>query len=410
MTRMGSYQAVLAACVIASLIGLARAAPGPVQSEALAGFDNRTNGLVAKSEFDKARNAFAESETVEEGLGPVYNAQSCGACHLNPVMGGISQITEVRAGHLDGAGVFVPAPGGSLINDLAIDPTAQESVPDTEDVRTLRATLNTLGDGYVEAIDDDTLRKLAAEQASLTGGLIAGRVVEVSLLEAPGLMRVGRFGWKNQHASLLSFSADAYLNEMGITSRLAPTENTSLGASVRQYDLVPDPEDNPNKPEGKQDIDLFAEFMRATKAPPRDPARSASADALAGSALFDTIGCNVCHVRTLTTAPAGTLINGGTFAVPPALGDKIIHPLGDFLLHDIGTGDGIVQGPAAAHLLRTAPLWGVRTRSRLMHDGQSLTFGDAIQRHAGEAAVARQGYRALSAADKRRLFQFLGSL
>ena len=180
MTPMGSYRAVLAACVIASLIGLARAAPGPVQSEALAGFDNRTNGLVAKSEFDKARNAFAESETVEEGLGPVYNAQSCGACHLNPVMGGISQITEVRAGHLDGAGVFVPAPGGSLINDLAIDPTAQESVPDTEDVRTLRATLNTLGDGYVEAIDDDTLRKLAAEQASLTGGLIAGRVVEVS--------------------------------------------------------------------------------------------------------------------------------------------------------------------------------------------------------------------------------------
>jgi CxxC motif-containing protein (DUF1111 family) len=232
----------------------------------------------------------------------------------------------------------------------------------------------------------------------------------VSLLEAPGLTRVGRFGWKNQHASLLSFSADAYLNEMGITSRLAPTENTSLGASVRQYDLVPDPEDNPNKPEGKQDIDLFAEFMRATKAPPRDPARSASADAVAGSALFDRIGCNVCHVRTLTTAPAGTLINGGTFAVPPALGDKIIHPLGDFLLHDIGTGDGIVQGPAPANLLRTAPLWGVRTRSRLMHDGQSLTFGGAIQRHAGEAAAARQRYEALSAADKRRLFQFLGSL
>jgi CxxC motif-containing protein (DUF1111 family) len=93
------------------------------------------------------------------------------------------------------------------------------------------------------------------------------------------------------------------------------------------------------------------------------------------------------------------LINDGTFAVPSALGDKIIHPFGDFLLHDIGTGEGIVQDPA-----------GVRTRSRLMQDGQSLTFGDAIQRHAGEAAAARQGYQALSAADKRRLFQLLGSL
>ena len=131
------------------------------------------------------------------------------------------------------------------------------------------------------------------------------------------------------------------------------------------FDTVPDPEEAPTPahPFGP-DVELFARFMRATKAPPRDTALAATADAQAGGNLFNQIGCATCHAATITTAPAGTVINGGKFIVTAALGDKIIHPYSDFMLHDVGTGDGIVQngGQGTRNKLRTPPLWGLRTR------------------------------------------------
>jgi CxxC motif-containing protein (DUF1111 family) len=98
--------------------------------------------------------------------------------------------------------------------------------------------------------------------------------------------------------------------------------------------------------------------------------------------------------------------------VPAALGSKIIRPFGDFLLHDVGTGDFIVQngGPVTRTRVRTAPLWGVRTRDRLMHDGESLTFNEAILRHAGEAQSVITRYQALTPLQKRQLQTFLESL
>ena len=193
---------------------------------------------------------------------------------------------------------------------------------------------------------------------------------------------------------------------MGITTPFLPTENTSNGNSVAQYDTVPDPEDD------GADVFIFADFMRATKAPPRDEALAATPDAQIGSQLFDQIGCAICHVRNIVTAPPGTVINGGTFTVPPALGNKRIHPFSDFLLHDVGTGDGIVQnGPQSTrNKLRTPPLWGMRTRNRLMHDGESLTRNEAILRHAGEATSVINNYRALSNTNTNRLITFLNSL
>jgi CxxC motif-containing protein (DUF1111 family) len=197
---------------------------------------------------------------------------------------------------------------------------------------------------------------------------------------------------------------------MGITNRFNPTENTSMGNSVAAFDTVPDPEDTRN------DIDDFAEFMRATKAPPRgagaETGPNPDPDVVAGSGLFDSIGCGTCHTRTIVTAPAGTSINGGQFTVPSALGNKTIHPFGDFLLHDVGTGDGIVQngGQGTANQMRTAPLWGVRTRDRLMHDGESLTFPNAIGRHAGQATDAANNFRNLMDTPKRQLIKFLRSL
>jgi CxxC motif-containing protein (DUF1111 family) len=369
------------------------------QSEAPAGFDNLTNGLVSQSQFDSDRAVFEEREGFDDGLGPVYNAQSCAECHQSPVTGATSQITELRAGHFDRRRGFREAPGGSLVNDRSINPEWQEYVPDGNEVRTLRISLGTLGDGFVEAIADETLRAIADGQPRR----MRGEILEVPVLEAGGTTRVGRFGWKNQQASLVSFAADAYLNEMGITSPLQSQDNTSMGRVVD--DGVVDPEDDGD------DVGVFARFMRATRVPPRGPTASTAA-ATAGAALFESVGCGSCHVASIVTAPPGTVVNGGTFTVQDALGDKIIHPYSDFLLHDVGTGDGIVQNgpPSTRTKLRTAPLWGLRTRNRFMHDGLSVTLTDAILRHAGEASAVTLSYRRLPASRRNVILAFLGSL
>jgi CxxC motif-containing protein (DUF1111 family) len=353
---------------------------------------------VPGASFEDNKAIFEERETLEDGIGPVYNDVACVSCHQSPDTGAASQISEFRAGRLIN-GIFFDAPGGSLINDRAIASAIQERVSSSDNVRTFRMSISTLGDGFVEALANNTLiNNVNAQPAAQRGTLIS-----VPVLEDGGNTRIGRFGWKNQHASLVSFSADAYLNEMGITSPLQPNENSSNGASVAAFDDVADPEDD------GADVDAFADFMRATRAPGRGPITS---QVNTGSTLFNQIGCAVCHTRTLVTAPPGTLINGGAFVVPAALGNKAIHPFSDFALHDIGTGDGIVQngGQGTRNMVRTAALWGVRSRIRLMHDGQSLTVNDAILRHAGQATASRNTYNSLSTASKQAVIAFVLSL
>ena len=202
---------------------------------------------------------------------------------------------------------------------------------------------------------------------------------------------------------------------MGITNRLLPTDVTGV------CDVVQDPEDVVN------DIDAFTQFMRATKAPPRAKLTEMNdADTLAGYNIFTNMpgapanqSCATCHVQTIRTADTGTTLGGGLITIPAALGCKIIHPFGDFLLHNVGTGDFIVQttfpctntlDQSTQQKMRTAPLWGVRTRDRLMHDGESLTFNQAILRHNGEAHNVIVAYMALSNPDKNKLIKFLKSL
>lgn len=149
--------------------------------------------------------------------------------------------------------------------------------------------------------------------------------------------------------------------------------------------------------------------MRSLKAPPRGPI---TAQVNAGQNVFTAIGCAVCHVASITTATVGTVINQGAFTVPAALGDKIIHPFSDFLLHNIGTGDGIVQngGQGTRNQVRTAALWGMGARTRFMHDGGSLTATDAISRHGGQASTSRANFQALSSANQQAVLAFLFSL
>jgi len=369
--------------------------------------------------FEDNKFIFSEREGVDDGLGPTYNDVGCVECHQSVDVGAFSQSMEFRAGHITN-GQFVDAPGGQLIHVRGTDSDVVEHISTAETVKAFRITLSTLGDGFIECISNTSLQNNVAAQPLAQRGTLT----QVPVVEANNALRIGRFGWKAQQASLLSFSGDAYLNEMGITNKFDgfagrssndPNAGTSENpASTAEgvlnvtfpsaFDPVADPEDDGG------DVLAFADFMAATRAPGRQ--NPIPAAATRGDALFTSVGCAVCHTRTFTTAPAGTVINGGAFSVPAALGNKIIHPFSDFALHNIGTGDGIVQnaGQGSANQMRTPPLWGIRARNRLMHDGLNITMFDSIQLHAGQATTARNNFNALTAAQRSDLIAFVLSL
>ena len=191
---------------------------------------------------------FERHHDASTGLGPLFNGTACAECHENGAVGVASQLTEVRVGHRDANGNSVnptvlinngatAITGRSIVNDRSICEQAQEHTPATETITTLRAVLNTLGDGFVEAVDDQTLFAIAANQPAQSGGMIHGEAIVIPILEAPGQTGIGRFGWKDQQPTLLSFAGDTYLNEMGVTNRLRPKDVTSV------CKITSDPED-----------------------------------------------------------------------------------------------------------------------------------------------------------------------
>ncbi|MEK6407723.1 MAG: di-heme oxidoredictase family protein [Acidobacteriota bacterium] len=363
--------------------------------------DECTNPPVASRSFRDNKAIFEEREVVDDGLGPTYNAEACSTCHQAPVTGHVSQVNEFRVGSTDIFGNFVAPPGGqTLIQDRAIDAEAQEHINTGLNLHEFRSTRTVLGDGFVEAINSNTLVATVAAQPAAQ----RGQLRTVAVLEAPGQNRTGRFGHKSQHASLVSFSADAYLNEMGITSDLLPNENNILGASAAPFDTVADPEDA-----GNEDVEAFAAFMRALRVPGRGPINST---VTAGETLFSSIGCAVCHTPQFTTSATGTVINGGAFTVPAALGNKIIRPFSDFALHNIGTSAGIggENGVNDRFATTTIALWGVRTKGRFMMQGNTMTIFDSIQVHGGQGSTSRTNFNNLSTTQKNQVIAFVLSL
>jgi len=368
--------------------------PGPSTQ-----FGDPLPGLTTalRVDFSAGLEEFQSVETVADGLGPIFNNVSCVACHSSPAPGGASAVLETRFGRLEN-GIFDPltAEGGSLLQQFAIDPTAQEVVPADANVVAKRITTPLFGAGLIEAIPDGVIlfNAILRKPDGITGR--PSRVVDV----ATGRERIGRFGWKAQQATLLAFAGDAYVNEMGITNRLFPTENPPNGneALLAKYDTVPDPEDQVDPTTGKADIDKFADFMRLLAPPPSLPLSQAGK---AGSLLFALIGCAACHTRAMLTGPN----------VIPALDRKLVQLYSDLLLHDMGTlGDGIAQGVALPGEMKTAPLWGLRSRGPFLHDGRAATVEAAILMHDGEALPARTRFNALPAAEQQQLLEFLNSI
>ncbi|MFO0974455.1 MAG: di-heme oxidoredictase family protein [Phycisphaerae bacterium] len=357
--------------------------------------------------FNEGKISFNTQLTAAQGLGPIMNRSSCGACHNNPI-GGSGSISVTRFGFLDEKSeIFDPLDslGGSLLQSQTITEGCEEVVPPEANVTTLRITNSALGIGLVEAIPDAAI--LANESP---GPGISGRAHLVQPLEDPmGPLRVGRFGWKAQVATVLTFSADASLNELGLTNRLLQSENDPNGInppSLATCDTVPDPEDGPDI-NGRHFIDRVTDFQRFSAAPPQTPKSGMS-----GETIFNAIGCNSCHISTFTTSNDPGL--------ETAIRNKVIHPYSDFLLHDMGLlGDLIKQGDAGIREIRTPSLWGLRVRDPMLHDGRAAagTFATRVTAAIGwhnvagsEAQPSGAAFAALSAGDKDKVIAFLDSL
>lgn len=368
-----------------------------------AGGNQRLGGPLANlptalvSDFWVGLEEFNNVETREGGLGPIFNNVSCVSCHGAPSPGGASGIVVRRFGRTL-AGTFDPLDslGGSLLQDFAIAPAAREMIPREATVIALRQSTPLYGSGLIEAIPDAVLLQNAqrAKPDGVRGR--ASRVVDV----VSGQARVGRFGWKCQQATLLAFSGDAYLNEMGITSRFFPKENAPNGkvSVLETFDTIADPEDAVDPVTGKGDIDHAADFMRLLAPPPRG---RITASVQQGESLFHQVGCAVCHVPTLTTGPNPVA----------ALDRQPVNLYSDLILHDMGVlGDGIAQGDAGVRDMRTAPLWGLRSSAPYLHDGRARSVDEAIRAHAGEGLVSRDRYQRLTSAQRGQLLEFLDSL
>jgi CxxC motif-containing protein (DUF1111 family) len=249
----------------------------------------------------------------------------------------------------------------------------------------------------VEAIPDDTILALEDPRDRNRDG-VSGRAAFI-VDAATGDRRIGRFGWKSQHATLLTFGADAYRNEMGITNDIFRGESIHGidQEQMRRCDPFPDPEDRVERTTGRRGIDNFESFMRFLAPVARSHSDEQTRD---GERLFAAIGCATCHVPALTTGPSAN----------PLFDRRAVPLFSDLLLHDIGTGDGIRQEAAEPDEIRTPALWGLRLRRPLLHDGSAATIADAIERHRNEADLARRGYAALSPQERDRLLAFLRSL
>jgi CxxC motif-containing protein (DUF1111 family) len=347
--------------------------------------------------FVDGRESFRKVATVADGLGPIFNDSSCLACHDAGGVGGASRRTVTRFGRTVN-GVFDPLEslGGPLLQARAINPTVREVVPAQANVVALRLTTPLFGAGLIEAISDSeiTLGTLRAKPVGIAGKVAVVRDV------VSGQDRIGRFGWKAQQATLLAFSGDSFLNEMGITNRFFPKDNAPNGNTVllARFDTVHGLEDTVDPTDGKADVDRLADFMRLLAPPAR---LAVTGNAVAGETLFASLDCVSCHTPAMRTAKNGIA----------ALSEKTVGLFSDLLLHDMGVlGDGIAQGTAGVRDMRTAPLWGLRSRPIYLHDGRANTVDAAIRGHDGEARASRDRYQASSAADRAALLSFLNTL
>ena len=393
--------------MIVGVVAFATAAP-PIQPKA----GEPLPGLTPNQRFmfDTGLEYYDTPLLAADGRGPGFNNTSCSACHSTP-LGGWGEISVTHFGNRlpNGDFDFLTSLGGPVFQSQALSPGCAEVLPDVSianHVRT-RVTPSVLAFGLVEAIPDASI--IANEDPEdLNQDGISGRAHRVHPIENPTITRIGRFGWKAQIATVLSFSGDAARNEMGLTNRIVPEETAPNGdpALLAQCDAVAEIEDKADE-HGITFIDGVTAFQRYLGQPPQSPRSGMS-----GEVIFNNVGCAQCHTPSFTTSNDTSL--------EAAIRGKTIRIYSDFLLHDMGsTADGIPDGEASGSEMKTPPLWNLRTRPFLIHSHETsvpsnLSFQErveiAIAAHAGEGFTSRSAYLSLSNSDKSKVISFLDSL
>lgn len=382
------------------------------------------------------------STTARDGLGPLFNARSCSACHFKdgrgrpPEPGGdlVSMLFRLSVPGTDADGGPMPDPvyGGQLSGSavLAARPEGRGAVayamvpgtyPDGAAYTLLmpaysisdwaygppgaglmvspRTAPGIVGMGLLESIPAEDILALA-DSADADGDGVSGRPNYVADARTGGTS-LGRFGWKANQPTVEQQVAGAFVGDIGITSSLFPRESDT---PAEKLDTLP----HGGAPEiGNVELADVVAYSRVIAVPARRGWDTPQAKQ--GSLLFDQAGCAACHVRDFTT-PAT--------AAPAALASQRIHPYTDLLLHDMGDslGDGRPDYRASGNEWRTAPLWGiglvpvVNGHTRYLHDGRARNLEEAVLWHGGEAAGSRKRFKALSSKDRQALVSFLNSL
>lgn len=368
-----------------------------------------------------------DPESHGDGLGPVFNARSCVACHhqggvgggggnqfnvLNFVVTPNERDREMVSGTIHSHAVskdlqesfdlvrrrYPVIKGGQRIVDHCavfvadVDPLSTESIQTTA----------LWGAGWIDRISDKAILK------NRRGHLLTGIMDELRakfneipigrVRHLPG-GRIGRFGWKAQFATLEEFVAAACANELGL--------GTPYSKQARPFGRpdYPDVEPDLDRKQFRQLVAFVETLPRPIEVVPESPGERERVEQ--GKALFHQVGCAICHVPDL----------GGVKGI---YSDLLLHRITDPTPSG-GGGSGygrptpppdvpIPDGEPHPDEWRTPPLWGVADSAPYMHDGSAPTLEAAITRHGGAAKPSRDAYRQLSSEQKQALLAFLGSL
>jgi CxxC motif-containing protein (DUF1111 family) len=347
-------------------------APVPAPNEPGAPMPDLTPDQI--EQWKEARRIFDRDVLVPEGLGPLFNGDSCRACHFDPVIGGSGplDLNVMRYGVWSEDGFQAPADGQTILHRLSIPGLLRKEHESVHNAFEFRQTPSLLGLGMIEAIEEDTILAKADPEDADGDGI---RGIPARLADG----RLGRFGWKADVPSTREFARDALSAELGVT---LPDEEGFTFGKASDDDTVADPE-------GSVGLIEAIDFFLANTAP-----LAPAEEVTQGRMVFDEVGCNACH----------------TPSMPSARGEAWLYS--DLLLHDVSPPDvrGFPSGGAGERHFRTPPLWGMGRTAPYMHNGLASTPEAAILAHFGEGEASRQAYEELSQADKDALLRFLKGL
>ncbi len=337
--------------------------------------------------------------TTATGLGPLFNANSCGSCHAGDGKGH-PFIAFKRFGQTDSTGNHFLHLGAPQLQNKAIPGYQPEQLPAGATFTTLLAPAVT-GLGFLDAVSDDAILNMADPEDTDSDG-ISGipnwiSIPDYAFLRPNSIGQndkyIGRFGKKGAAYDLLQQTSGAYNEDMGITSVFEPFD-TYNGLEI-------DPE------VATQTVHDVVFYLKTLKAPLRR--NESDPDVMIGADIFEQLNCSACHRPSLKSGESPI----------EAIANKEFYPYTDLLLHDMGPGldDGYTEGSAKTYEWKTPPLWGLGLSKDsqggsyfLMHDGRATSIDEAILLHGGEALASMTGYKQLSEVEKQQLLQFLESL